>query len=241
MDYTGLLKLVKNRRSIRRFKPDPVPDEYIEKIIEAGRWAPSGYNSQPWEFLVVKDKGLKDRILQPLDIHISLIAAAEASGNEQRQRQMAHPWLDEELDYHIAPVIIILFSDIRAKVALPDAGKRNPDKVRLIFNSGLSCAFIYMQLAATTLGLATQWLGLMPEQADLLAETLGVPKEFELYEMMPLGYSGYKPRPKLLRPRDKMVHYNRFNKDNIRTDAEVNEFARRTWTWTTANHRRGID
>ena len=96
MDYAGLLELVKKRRSIRRFRSDPVPDEYIEKIIEAGRWAPSGYNSQPWEFLVIKDKVLKDRILQPLDFHASLIAAAEASGNKQRQRQMAHPWLDEE-------------------------------------------------------------------------------------------------------------------------------------------------
>ena len=38
MDYDGLLELVKQRRSIRKFKPEPVPDEYVKKIIEAGRW-----------------------------------------------------------------------------------------------------------------------------------------------------------------------------------------------------------
>jgi len=54
MDYDGFLELVKKRRSIRLFKPDAVPDEYIDKIIEAARWAPSGANVQPWEFLVIK-------------------------------------------------------------------------------------------------------------------------------------------------------------------------------------------
>ena len=44
MDYESFLELVKKRRSIRRFKPDPVPNEYVGKIIEAARWAPSGFN-----------------------------------------------------------------------------------------------------------------------------------------------------------------------------------------------------
>jgi nitroreductase len=59
MEYESLLELVKTRRSIRRFKPDPVPDEYIDKIIEVARWAPSGYNTQPWDFVIIKDKKLK--------------------------------------------------------------------------------------------------------------------------------------------------------------------------------------
>ena len=47
MSYDSLLDLVKKRRSIRRFKSDPVPRELIEKIVEAARWAPSGFNMQP--------------------------------------------------------------------------------------------------------------------------------------------------------------------------------------------------
>jgi nitroreductase len=50
-----VLEAIKDRRSIRRYKPDPVPDELIEKILDAGRWAPSGGNIQPWSFIVVKD------------------------------------------------------------------------------------------------------------------------------------------------------------------------------------------
>lgn len=51
-----LLELIRTRRSIRKYKPDDVPDELINKILEAGRWAPSGENSQPWRFIVVRDR-----------------------------------------------------------------------------------------------------------------------------------------------------------------------------------------
>ena len=59
MDYDGLLQLAKLRRSVRSFKPDPLPDEYITKIIEVARWAPSGFNLQPWEFHVVQSSDKK--------------------------------------------------------------------------------------------------------------------------------------------------------------------------------------
>lgn len=48
--------LIKNRRSIRRYKTDPVPIELIEEIIDAGRWAPTGGNKQYWKFIVVDDE-----------------------------------------------------------------------------------------------------------------------------------------------------------------------------------------
>src|SRR5512146_2439185 len=54
-EYEMLLDLVKRRRTVRQFKPDPLPDGCIEKIIDVARWAPSGFHTQPWEFVVVKD------------------------------------------------------------------------------------------------------------------------------------------------------------------------------------------
>jgi nitroreductase len=63
MDYEPLLSLIKKRRSIRKYKPEPVPLETVMKVLEAARWAPSGDNSQPWEFVVVRDKDKKNRKL----------------------------------------------------------------------------------------------------------------------------------------------------------------------------------
>ena len=57
-----LLEAIRTRRSIRRFKKEPVPPELIEKMLEAARWAPSSVNSQPWEFIVVTEAALRRKI-----------------------------------------------------------------------------------------------------------------------------------------------------------------------------------
>ena len=57
-----VLKAIKNRRTIRRFKPNPIDEEMIQMILEAGRWAPSFSNLQPWKFIVIKDQGLKNAL-----------------------------------------------------------------------------------------------------------------------------------------------------------------------------------
>ena len=54
-DYDVLYRIMSTRMSVRRLRPDPIPDEYVDKILEAGRWAMSGANGQPWEYLVIKD------------------------------------------------------------------------------------------------------------------------------------------------------------------------------------------
>ena len=60
--YDDFLSLVKARRSVRHFRPDPIPDGYVEKMIEVARWAPSGFHSQPWEFVVIRDPAVKGQV-----------------------------------------------------------------------------------------------------------------------------------------------------------------------------------
>lgn len=71
----ALLQLIKSRRSIRAFKPDPIPDEHVKLIIEAARWAPSAGNLQPWHFVVVRDPERK-RALAEAALHQMFIAEA---------------------------------------------------------------------------------------------------------------------------------------------------------------------
>ena len=58
------LDVIRNRRSIRKFQPSEIDEPTIQKIIEMGTWAPSGLNNQPWRFVIVRDKDLKDRLAQ---------------------------------------------------------------------------------------------------------------------------------------------------------------------------------
>jgi nitroreductase len=57
-----VLNAIKNRRTIRKFKPNPIDEEKLQMILEAGRWAPSFSNLQPWKFIVTKDQNLKNEL-----------------------------------------------------------------------------------------------------------------------------------------------------------------------------------
>ncbi len=55
MNFGELLTVAKNRRSVRKYKPDEVVSmETVKDILEAARWAPSGSNTQPWEFVIIR-------------------------------------------------------------------------------------------------------------------------------------------------------------------------------------------
>ena len=57
-----VLNTIISRRTIRRFKPDPIDEEKLQMILEAGRWAPSFSNLQPWKFIVTRDQNLKNKL-----------------------------------------------------------------------------------------------------------------------------------------------------------------------------------
>lgn len=57
-----VIEAIKKRRSIRRFKGEPVSEEILNQVLESGCWAPSGQNNQPWKFAVIKDRGLKESL-----------------------------------------------------------------------------------------------------------------------------------------------------------------------------------
>ena len=70
-----VLKAIINRRTIRRFKPNPIDEEILQMILEAGRWAPSFSNLQPWKFIVIKDQDLKnalDKAARESVLHLSM-------------------------------------------------------------------------------------------------------------------------------------------------------------------------
>ncbi len=241
MDYDGLLELVKNTRSIRRFKPDPVPEELVEKVIEVGRWAPSGFNSQPWEFVVVRKKELKDKIVSYINEYWPQSARMEAT-REPWQRTISRSSQAPD-DYRTAPVFILLFGDTRAKMGLPMALRHDDARCQKIHISSLGNAFLYMHLAATSLCLAFQWFsGIQsPLSHCLTKDLLGIPMEFEVFDMLALGYPALKPRPKLMRDRAKMVHYDYCGPESFRAMDEVKDYIKKTRTWVISSMARKPD
>jgi nitroreductase len=242
MDYKSVLELAKNTRSIRRFKPDPIPEKYIDQIIEVARWAPSGFNQQPWDFIVVRKPELKNKIVEFCRTYGSQSAQMEIA---RESWQKGPKWAPgkEENDFSIAPVFILLCGDTRTKAGLPMALRYNPDRLQSTFTSGLANAFLYMHMAATALGLASQWVsGVSVSYAHcMIKELLGIPKELEIYDMLVVGYPAFKPRPKLLKDKAKTVHYDYCGAGSFRTDVEVKDFVRKARAWNIGAEKRKAD
>jgi nitroreductase len=243
MDYESLLELLKNRRSIRRYKSDRIPDEYVDRIIEAARLAPSGFNTQPWEFVIIKKKELKDEIAKLVHDYRSSHYPLMEKRREPWQKDRSTIRRGGAQDWSNAPVFILILGDTRANAGLPMAVRFHDKKCQSIFTSSLANALLYMHLAATTLGLASQWISpvQVPFVQASIRELIGIPVELEVYDMMAVGYGASKARAKFLRSQEEMIHYDDCGEEDFRTDEEVKEFIRRTRAWAIATINRKVD
>jgi nitroreductase len=77
LEPAEVLRLIKTRRSVRRYSGQPLSEQELEMVLEAGRWAPSGQNNQPWRFAVVAEPAVKDQIA-PLTRYGKIIQGAAA-------------------------------------------------------------------------------------------------------------------------------------------------------------------
>ena len=223
MEYKEFLELVQQRRSTRAFTADPVPDELVDQIIEAARWAPSGANSQPWEFVVVKDKPMKYRIAGFVKAHAYLAHEVELTRPEDLRWPSAARPVSDPL-WRDAPVLIVVIGDLRTKKSYPLYTQLA--RGESVFASSLASAFLYMALSATALGLGSQWVSAAshPAVMPLIQASLGIPDDLVIYDMLALGYAAAQPKPRIVRAGTEMTHHERYDLTKKRSDAQVREF-----------------
>jgi len=166
-----LMEAIKSRRSIRKYKADPVTEDALQRVMEAVRWAPSWANSQCWEVVVVKDPKIKSELATTLT--------------------KTNPSLPSMTE---APLVIVLCG----KKGASGFKKGEAATVKgdwLMFDTGL--AMQNLCLAAHSLGLGTVIIGLFDHKKA--EEILGVPQNVEVVAMTPLGYpavEGITPKRK---------------------------------------------
>ena len=228
MDYEGFMDLVRGRRSHWHFRPEPVPDALVEKVVDAARYAPSAYNSQPWEFVVVRDAGLREEITR--------IVAEGLPGLPPKLPPPPGPAgvgvpAKDPLGFRTAPVFLVVLGDTRVRAFGPPFVREADGRWESIFTTSLAVAYEHMHLAAASLGLATRWVTAVvePPTANKIRELLGIPSEMAVYEMMALGYSDFEPLPKKMRPLSEVMHFDACGEKDFRTAEEVaGYFAGRT-------------
>ena len=180
---TDLFEIIQTTRAMRRLKPDPVPDELIRKILQAGVCAASGGNSQRWRFLVIKDSAIKKEVQRYYKRAFDEVVgpryatSAPPPGVTKERYQRQHAAVEYLTDhFHEAPVWI---------VACLEEATTPPSR-----SSGASIypAVQNMLLAARALG-----LGATLTTRHLLFEketeaALGLPPGVRSYAILPIGY-----------------------------------------------------
>ena len=216
--YEMLIELLQKRMSVRKFKPTPLPEGAIEKILEAGRWAMSGANGQPWEYIVVTDPVLKQALfrlyndemndynfwMEQMRIPEFRHPAFQLKGDpeEQLREIKARPGWAE------APALIVVLGDGRRQWATVMGG-HTLGRHQSHLTDGLAITCILMHLAAAAMELGTQWVTIHIE--DGFKRILNVPDVMAVYTIIPVGYPDVTPKKGMRRPLAEIVHYNGYD------------------------------
>ena len=216
--FDNFMRVVESRRSVRKLKPDPLPEGAIEKILQAGQWAMSGNNAQPWEFIVVTDPEIKKALWAAYKrVRLEYNFWME----QMRQRELRHPEyqrdgtpeqqlaeLEKSPGFAEAPALIVLCGDGRKQWATV-MGAFTFGRHMSHLTDGVSNACQIMQLAARALGLGSSWVTLQIE--DEFKRILNVPDLVMVYSIMPVGYPYTEPGAGSRQPLQDIVHYERYD------------------------------
>ena len=233
-EYEFLLNLIKNRSSIRRLKPDPIPDGYIEKVLEAGRWAMSGANSQPWEFIVVRDPEKKKQMCDAYkEINIDYIYWLE----QQRIPELRHPsfhlsdyspdpqkqleHVKSRSNWDEAPAVIVVIGDGRRQWGTVMGGHTfGRDQSHL--TDGLANCCQIMHLTAASLGLGTQWVTVHIQ--EMYKRILNIPDIYTVYLLIPIGIPAVEPKKGVRRELNEMVHYDKYDQSKFMSNKQILDY-----------------
>ncbi len=193
-DNLSVKEALESRRSIRKFKPDPVPQDMVDALLEAARLAPSASNTQPWRFMVVTDSQQRQ-------------ALARLGGGQRQLKE--------------APLIIVCCGDLhrmkgasldRQRRELLEAGVYEDIGVKLEWfknrsagettltqqiskvQANLFIAVEHMVLRAVSLDLGTCWTGAFDREK--LQKAFKLPENIFPFILLPTGYPAQAPGPR---------------------------------------------
>jgi nitroreductase len=204
IDDIGVFEAIYSLRQFTRYKPDPVPMEALDKIVEAATKAPSGGNRQPWEFIVVTDR---DLIRQVGEIYRDVWL--ETWGETARTGEGGAHGQARYLAQHMpeVPAMIMVCVD-RSQGGAPPA----PGQIPAGGSEGSSIwpAVQNLFLAARALGLGTRLTTAHLRREAPVKDVLGIPAHIGTVTLIPVGYPKGNFGPTKRRPAAEVTSYNRY-------------------------------
>lgn len=182
-----LFDAIKQRRSIRKFLPRPVPRAVVLEVLEAAGWAPSAHNSQPWRFILIENASVTRVLAEKMaqawadDLGKDGITTEESKRIERRER------------FANAPALILACITMEGLRKFPDE-KRQKCEHDLAVES-LGAAMQNLLLAAHALGLGACWFCAPSFCKETVRELLKIPDAVEPEALVVMGYPAEAPSP----------------------------------------------
>ncbi len=177
---------IASRRSIRKFKSDPLPDEILQKILLAATQAPSGKNRQPWRFIVVQGEKRAEML--------NIMRQGIAHAKEQRGESGSSEWSAYVMEQ--APVTVFVFNPDGIHPWLAHSIDQNFDD--LVNVQSVGAAIQNMLLAAQALGVGSLWICDVFYAYEELLHWLG--ESCQMVAAVSLGYADEKPDARSRKP-----------------------------------------
>jgi nitroreductase len=204
-------EVLHTQRSIRKFKPDPVPAEAIWQILDAAIRAPSGSNTQPWGWLVVQDPAKRQAIADAVRAKMGdpVAGRAEAMTLPPDRRRMRLSSIAFREDVSAAPCLII--------PCLVNLTSPTRDINSLFAGSSIYGAVQNLMLAARAIGLGTVLTTFNQQIEDTLRSEFNLPDDAKPVAVIPLGYpDGQTFGPTTRKPVESVTFYDGWDQTRTR-------------------------
>ncbi|MBN1438674.1 MAG: nitroreductase family protein [Anaerolineales bacterium] len=182
----SLIDLLFSRRSIRKYKPQPIPQEAVRRMLEAAHAAPSAHGSLPWRFVVLGNPGTRRELAERMAGAYAADALAEGQSPEA-VRSRNRRSVDRIC---AAPAAILALAD---EACLPAAEGRRAEGERLLLIQSVAAAIQNLLLAAHAEGLGACWICAPAFCPQAVRESLGLPESWAAQALVLAGYPDEAP------------------------------------------------
>jgi len=197
-----LWEALNKRRSIRKYRDVPIPEETLLKLVSAATLAPSNANVQPWEFLFITEPELVNKIQN----HVW--GSMQEYWSKGRVENLTEEKVRKILNstYQLGPVPVYMFVclDTRAGRLKSAYSKWND----LWNHHSVAAAFNNFMLAAAAEGLGTCWLGVSAWNTEKLKIEFSIPEYIEIIAACPIGFPDEDPSPRPRKTSAEVTHFN---------------------------------
>ena len=196
----NLLNVLRSRRSIKEYLPKEVSNEVLFRILEAGRWAPSAHNAQPWRFIVIQDSATKQKLAKDMASRWDSDMSKNGVSKEQRE-SLVKASVER---FGSAPIVIVACLTMEDMDEYPDDRRKKIEYVMAV--QSVAAAIENMLLAAHDEGLGSCWFCAPLFCQDVVRKILKIPQHVDPQALITLGYPADRPNPPPRKTLEEIVH-----------------------------------